>query len=475
MTVDQPFEDAVRDFAAAVAANFALPVTAQPEDQLKAPVGELLRACGEAWAIEVASRTEAREGDIGRPDLGVTADGLLCGHVELKAPGRGARPERFRGREREQWLRFQALPNLIYTDGSEWSLFRSGERVGERVRIADDVSAEGAPGLDAAALPKLERLLRDFLMHEPVTPGTARGLAEFLAPLARVLRDEVHEALDREGSAVSQIAGEWRGVLFADANAAQFADAYAQTVTYALLLARFEGAENLRQALASDRLRETQHDLLATALDLLENREAREELSMPIDLLERAIGVVEARALLAGRGRQGAFNPSEEIDRDPWLYFYEHFLGAYDAKLRKNRGVYFTPVEVVRAQVRFAEELLRTRFNKPMGFADDGVEVLDPACGTGTYPLAVLQRAAEAARDRLGEGGVPGRLRDLAGRLHAFEILVGPYAVAQLRLTQRLRELGVTDRNPLVYLADTLESPERPVAAGGRRALQGPH
>ncbi len=460
MSDDQRFEHAVREFADAIAANFATRIPAQPEDQLKEHVAALLRACGEAWGFEVRSRNEAQPGGgIGRPDIGMTAGGLLCGFVELKAPGRGARAERFRGRDREQWQRFQALPNLIYTDGSEWSLYRDGKRVGAYVRIADDVSEEGAPGLDAAALPNLAMLLRDFLMHEPVTPSTARGLAEFLAPLARLLRDEVREALDREGSAVRQIADEWRGVLFADAEADQFSDAYAQTLTYALLLARFEGAENLRQAFAVDALRESQHDLLATALDLLENRSAREELSMPIELLQRAIEAVDARVLLAGRGRQGAFNPSQEVDRDPWLYFYEHFLGAYDKDLRKNRGVYFTPVEVVRAQVRFAAELLRDRFGKTTGFADDGVEVLDPACGTGTYPLAVLQHASEEVRERLGTGAVPERLRDLAGRLHAFEILVGPYAVAQLRLTQRLRELGVTDSNPLVYLADTLESP----------------
>ena len=179
------------------------------------------------------------------------------------------------GRDREQWQRFQALPNLIYTDGSEWSLYRNGKLVGARVRVADDVSEEGASGLAVAALPKLVALLRDFLMHEPVTPNTARGLAEFLAPLARLLRNEVSDALDREGSAVRKIADEWRGVLFADADAAQFADAYAQTVTYALLLARLEGAQNLRQAFAVDALRESQHDLLATALDLLENRPAR--------------------------------------------------------------------------------------------------------------------------------------------------------------------------------------------------------
>ena len=353
MTEAQNFGTVIREFATAVAANFATPIDAQREDQLKAPVSEVLRACGQAWDIEVRSRTEARaEGDTGRPDIGVTAGGLLCGHIELKAPGRGARPERFRGREREQWQRFQALPNLIYTDGSEWSLYRDGKPLA-RVRIAADVSDEGAAGLDAAAVSKLEGLLRDFLMHEPIAPSTARGLAEFLAPLARLLRDEVREALNREGSVVRQISDEWRGFLFADSDADQFADAYAQTVTYALLLARFEGAENLRQALAVDALRQTNHDLMASALQLLETS-ARHELMMPIDLLERAIGAVDAHVLLENQGRQGAFNPSQEVDRDPWLYFYEHFLGAYDAKLRKNRGVYFTPVEVVRAQVRFA-------------------------------------------------------------------------------------------------------------------------
>ena len=173
-------------------------VTAQDEDALKSLVGDLLSAVGGVWNIESKWRSEARaEGDIGRPDLGITAGGLLCGHVELKAPGRGARPEGFRGRDRDQWNRFQALPNLIYTDGSEWSLYRDGKRIA-RVRIAADVSDEGAAGLDAAAVSKLEGLLHDFLMHEPIAPSTARGLAEFLAPLARLLRDEVREAMDSE-------------------------------------------------------------------------------------------------------------------------------------------------------------------------------------------------------------------------------------------------------------------------------------
>ena len=170
------FEDAVRAYADKVAAKFTTPIDAQDEDALKAPVGDLLSAVGGVWNIETQWRPEARaEGDIGRPDLGITAGGLLCGHIELKAPGRGARPEGFRRHDRDQWNRFQALPNLIYTDGSEWSLYRGGKRIA-RVRIAADVSDEGAAGLDATAVSKLEGLLRDFLMHEPVTPSTARGV-----------------------------------------------------------------------------------------------------------------------------------------------------------------------------------------------------------------------------------------------------------------------------------------------------------
>ena len=440
------FAEIAASYANAVADNFRQPVAAQPEDQLKAPVGGLLRATGGLTGLDVRWRTEVRADDVqGRPDLGVIVKGLLTGHVELKRPGLGARPERFTGANRAQWLRFKALPNLIYTDGSEWSLYRTGKLVA-RVRIADDVSAGGARALDRESLAPLERLFRSFLYWDPVVPGTARGLAEFLAVLARILRDEVQQALGRPDSRLRTLANEWSGILFPETDDAQFADAYAQTLTYALLLARFEGAESLRPAFASETL-QREHALLAEALTLLEVSSVREELRMPIELLERAIGAVDAVEI--------------QHEGDPWLYFYEDFLGAYDPQLRKDRGVYYTPVEVVRLQVRLAAELLRTRFNKRLAFADDDVVVLDPAVGTGTYPLAVLDHAAEAVRQRLGPGAVPQKLRDLAGRLNGFELLVGPYSVAHLRVSQRLRDAGVHDRPAMVYLTDTLESPNR--------------
>ena len=443
------FAGAVGRFADGLAGKFGLRLNAQPEDPLKSAVGDLLTALGRLTNREIGYRTEVRVEDVGRPDLGITVGGLLTGYIELKAPGLGARPENFaadspNGR---QWRRFGALPNLIYTDGEEWSLYREC-KLKARVRITGDLRAGGASALEAAALPQLEQLLVDFLAWQPITPKNPHELAEFIAPYARILRNEVERAVGGDDSTLNDLAEHWRDILFPEADDAQFADAYAQTLTYALLLARFEGAESLEPDDAAKQLR-GQHALLGDALKLLESRDARAELEMPIDLIERAIAAVDPEAL--GRADE----------QDPWLYFYEQFLAAYDKKLRKSRGVYFTPIEVVRCQVRLAGELLRTRFGKPRAFAEEEVTVLDPAVGSGAYPLAVIEHAEQATREYSGAGMVAERLRSLAERLYAFELLVGPYAVAHLRIAQRLRAAGVDDQPPRVYLTDTLASPHQ--------------
>ena len=442
----QILTDAVREYADEVAENFSLPVDADPEDQLKPLVGNLIKRVG-AVVGDVNWRSEVHPDNVdGRPDLGITLNGLLVGHIELKRPGLGARPENFTGANKSQWRRFKELPNLIYTDGSEWSLYHSGKLSWDRVRISDDIRLGGAALFQQDMLAQFDRLLRIFLTWEPIVPGTAQGLAEFLAPLTRILRDEVRAELGRPDSPLRTLATEWGRLLFPGADDDQFADAYAQTLTYALLLARLEGAENLRPAMAVDALRD-EHALLAEALSLLEVPSVREKLLMPVELLERAIAAVDSIQF--------------EEHGDHWLYFYENFLGAYDPKLRKDRGVYFTPVEVVRCQVRLAGEILKTHFSKPLSFADDGVTVLDPAVGTGTYPLAVLDHADDAVRDMYGPGAVTQRIAARADRLYAFELLVGPYSVAHLRIAQRLREKGVAGHPPRVYLTDTLESPNR--------------
>jgi len=182
------FVDALKEFAEDLSASFATPVPAQPEDQLKAPVLALLRATGSVFSLRVSARTEAQvQGLGGRPDVGVAVNGLLTGHIELKAPGKGARPGRYTGADLDQWKKFKALPNVIYTDGSEWTLFRSGERQHDTVRFPGDATEDGAGAFTEEEADKLQELLRDFLLWQPLIPSSPKALAELLAPLCRLV------------------------------------------------------------------------------------------------------------------------------------------------------------------------------------------------------------------------------------------------------------------------------------------------
>src|SRR5207244_10818828 len=109
------------------------------------PGTALLEAAGGLFGLEVVARTEALGGIGVRPDVGVAVDGLLAGHVELKAPGKGARPPAFSDpHDREQFKKLRDHPNLVYTDGNEWSLYRLGDPVGRVVRAPGDIRPAGA-------------------------------------------------------------------------------------------------------------------------------------------------------------------------------------------------------------------------------------------------------------------------------------------------------------------------------------------
>lgn len=454
-------------YADELKAKFALPGQASPEDQLKPVVAGLLVSWGASFGLTVATRTETHLSEHkARPDIAVYVGELICGYIELKAPGLGADAPRLSGRHnRDQWRKLKGLPNLIYTDGREWSLYRSGQRPDGQpiVRLNDDPTEKGKTAVTENDAEALQRLLRDFLGWRPNVPHTPSGLAEYLAPLSRFLRSEVENALGKTDSAVTLLANEWRQFFFPDADNAKFADAYAQTVTYAMLLARLSGASKLDPSDAAKTL-DKNNGLLARTLELLGQKTAREELVVGFELLQRSLEALDAHDFMKSKP-------------DLWLYFYEDFLAAYDPQLRRDYGVYYTPREVVELQVRLASELLDERFGKKLGFADDGVVFLDPAVGTGTYPVVAIGHGLELVRARSGTGAVPARARQMAENMYGFEVLVGPYAVAHLRLTQALEgamNAAKTRGEPEeklgkrlnIYLADTLESPNRAPPGG---------
>ena len=465
---------ALQAFAAAVTEKTAQLTAGEPEDQLRAPFETFMQSAAEAlgWKVVCTGETPLPN-RLGRPDYAVHRNGLLVGYVEIKAPGVGANAARFKGRNRQQFKRFSAIPNLLYTDGNEWALYRGGDRVGSIVRLSGDVAHDGTQAVAVEDGPGIERSVRDFLSWEPTLPldGTDRidlkRFADLLAPLCRMLRDDVTDALADPNSPLVHLAKDWRQLLFPHASDPQFADAYAQTVAFALLLGRSEGADPLTLDRAHAALA-AQHSLLSRALQVLTDPSARADMPASLDLLLRVIAVVPPTTL-AGR-------------QDPWLYFYEDFLAAYDPQLRKDAGAYYTPVEVVRAQVRLVDDLLVHSLNKPLGFADSGVVTLDPAAGTGTYLLGVIEHALGRVETEQGAGAVAGQAAELAQNLYGFEVMVGPYAVTELRVSRALRDRGApTSSAARVYLTDTLESPHaeppqlplflQPISEQRRKAL----
>lgn len=233
----------------------------------------------------------------------------------------------------------------------EWTLYRSGERIGKLIRLAGDVTKDGAKAAEHDDAARLIELLRDFLGWQPITPSTPRALADMLAPLCRLLREDVLIALKSPASNLSNLANDWRSFFFPEADDPQFADAYAQTLTYALLLARVSGASDLSIDKAVKTIRPG-HRLLADTLKMLGDDAARDEITVPTRLLERVIAAVDATIF-------------KKHGIDPWLYFYEDFLAAYDPKMRNDRGVYYTPLEVVRCQVRCSAPPICPRPAKP--------------------------------------------------------------------------------------------------------------
>jgi hypothetical protein len=476
MTAMTTIHEALRAFAESVKSKMTQMTAGEPEDQLRGPFENFMAATASVLGLNIVCTGETPlPGHLGRPDYAIHVKKLLAGYVELKAPGIGADFKRFSGHNRDQWKRFSTIPNILYTDGSEWALYRNGVLIDKLVRVSGNVVVDGKKAFEAEDADAVEHLLRDFVTWEPIIPTDRKGkidlkgLAALLAPLCRMLRDDVTNALKDTASPLVRLAKDWRQLLFPDAPDEQFADAYAQTVTFALLLGRSEGAEPLTLGSAEAALA-TQHSLLSRALQVLTDPGARTEMTASLELLLRVIAVVPPVTLTG--------------PEDPWLYFYEDFLAAYDPELRKDAGAYYTPVEVVRAQVRLIDDLLVNRLDKLLGFADADVVTLDPATGTGTYLLGVVEHALGRVEANQGAGAVAGQATALALNLYGFEVMVGPYAVTELRVSRTLRDRGASlpKDGTHIYLTDTLESPHakppelplylKPIAEQHEKALK---
>ncbi|MGP3756166.1 type ISP restriction/modification enzyme [Streptomyces sp. IBSNAI001] len=431
-----------------------------PEASIRGPLEALLKVVGERHQQhEVSWHDEYSIPDLGvRPDYAVRAGGELTGYIELKRPDLPVDPSTFSKTNKEQWEKLRNLPNVLYSNGTEWRLFRDGQQVGETVWFSGALKSAGS-ALTPANPAAFDALLKVFLNWKPPAISNVSRLVQHIAPLCRLLRSAVLEQLaaERKSSAAEDdlrarpftgLKNEWRRLLFPTADDATFADGYAQAVTFALLLARSEdilvpdaGLHDIGRSLDAD------HALMGRALQLLTDN-VNDRFRVTLELLQRTITGVDWPAIRAG-------------NRDAYLHLYEHFLTVYDPALRQKSGSYYTPHQVVEEMVRLTEDVLRTRLGQQAGFGEDDVRIVDPAMGTGTYLHTVIERVAEQAADRYGPAMAPDAIARLATRLYGFELQMGPFAVAELRTSDLLKRhrAPVPEGGLNLFVTDTLDNP----------------
>ena len=336
----------------------------------------------------------------------------------------------------------------------------------------------------------------------------AARLADRMARTAIDLRDQIGDTLARERQheqALGQVGPfstlmeEVRAQLVSDVDGPKFADMCAQTLVYGILTSRVTDPEGFGASPIFSAVPLANPFLAAFFEQVHDEAAALDMAGSGINQLVADLRATNVESILDQFG-------STAKGGDPVIHFYEEFLRKYDAKMRADAGAFYTPQPVVEFIVRAVDEVLRSRFGLPMGVADptswretaerngfdvpDGVDpdrpfvsMVDPATGTGTFLVAWLRQAKQSF---LASGGAPDdwrqHLRDhVLPQMHAFELMLGPYAITHLKVALELHSEGLDGGDPKVLLTDTLDHTPRqgqlltmknPVAEEGEHAAE---
>lgn len=333
------------------------------------------------------------------------------------------------------------------------------------------------------------------LRHREVV-ATAQELSAQLAILARSIRARINTALSIESDTgpLTQLMSAFRDALVHELDADGFADMYAQTIAYGLLSARVtnpagDTADDLAFAmpLSNPFLRE----LMEAFLSAGGRHGSAKQGGIDFDELgvNEVVELLDAANIEAVLRDFGDRNPLE----DPVIHFYERFLNEYDASIQAKRGVFFTPTPVVSYIVRSVDRLLREKFGLADGLADtttwaemkhripeveipagvdpdsEFVRILDPATGTGTFLVEVIDVIHQALTVKWRNAGRQREIpslwnqyvaNSLLPRLHGFELLMAPYAIAHLKIGLKLHETGYlfeAGERVRIYLTNALD------------------
>ena len=425
--------------------------------------------------------------ECGAPDyiISTEKDHLPVFFVEAKDVNDNDLDGRNKNGHKEQFDRYkQALDYIIFTDYLDFHLYEQGEFV-DSVRIAE-IKGGKVVGID-----ETEDRFIGMVQHLGTSAiqriTSAPRLAKLMAGKARLLANIIETAMNDEtySEANDNLQGQYnafKDVLIQELKKSDFADIYAQTIAYGMFAARLhdDTPEDFSREEAARLIPKT-NPFLRQIFNNLAGNDLDDRIAWVVDDLVTVFKATNLQKIMASYSR-------DKLHHDPMIHFYEDFLSEYNPKLRKSKGVWYTPQPVVGFIVRAVDEILQKEFGLSEGLADysmierevaveqsrdkrttDGmkhekrkfhrVQILDPATGTGTFLAEVVNQIYDRYRNNQGiwQQYVE---QHLLPRLNGFEILMASYAVAHIKLDMLLGETGYqhqTDKRLHVYLTNSLE------------------
>ena len=435
----------------------------------------------ESIVPQIKATNEPRRIGCGAPDYVITHKDIPIGYIEAKDIDIDLKAKQYR----EQFDRYRnALDNLIITDYLTFDLYKKGEfvtsvQIGE-VRNNDIVSLDNN-------FDKFTQLVQDFCRYEGQTIRSAKRLAELMAAKARLLAMSLRNAIeqDEKEKKTSELSAQldaFRRVLLDTLTPNEFADIYAQTIAYGMFAARLhdDTLESFSRMEAATLIPHS-NPFLRKMFQKIATFDLDTRIAWIVDALADVFKHTDVSAILKNFGKSTQ-------QHDPIIHFYETFLAAYDPKLRKSRGVWYTPEPVVNFIVRAVDDILKTDFGIADGLASretvqveraidqsrdgrtkDGakkelrtyhkVQILDPATGTCTFLSEVIKQIY--TRFQNNKGMWNGYVREhLIPRLNGFELLMASYAMAHLKMDLLLEETGYKAQDEQrfnIFLTNSLE------------------
>ncbi|OQY27926.1 MAG: DNA methyltransferase [Candidatus Cloacimonetes bacterium 4572_55] len=425
----------------------------------------------ESLSDDVLVTNEPKRIKCGAPDYIITENNIPIGYIEAKDIGASLK----KTDKTEQLKRYKAsLDNLILTDYLDFWLYRGGKFI-TSVAIAEISGGKLTPL--AQNYQDFEDLILNFYTHTGQSIKSAQNLAEMMAGKARMMQAVIDKALcsdvqDYQNSSLKDQMEAFKRILIHDITPSEFADIYAQTIAYGMFAARLNDPtlDDFSRREAAELIPKT-NPFLRRLFGYIAGPDIDDRILWIVDALADIFRATDVAAIMHNFGSSTQMN-------DPVIHFYETFLAKYNPKLRKSRGVWYTPEPVVNFIVRAVDDILKTEFDLPQGLADTSkvqinaqgvagkvkkdvhkVQILDPATGTGTFLAEVIKQIHKKFK---GQQGIWSRYveKELIPRLNGFEILMASYAMAHLKLDMLLRETGYKPKNEnrfRVFLTNSLE------------------